>query len=224
MTTFKQKMKKIISGIVLVGALYTAKPMLAQEKKEEPKAQPGAVLILSPTYSATEKSGAFRIAGGGAIKGIGIGGFLDLYGTPEAPVDMQSHYGKVTVGKGLEKIVKGSGVAIELTTSSFGKDEIRAGVYKAGTLLGFSYKGQFYPIAPKGKGPSVGLFIDKQLGKKAAASAFITSDLGDKSYYGEAQVGYEIIKQLSLIIQERYGGKFGEPFKPATHVGFEIKM
>lgn len=224
MKALKEKMKKIIAGALLLGMLYTAKPMMAQEKKEEPKAKPAASLILSPTYSATKEYGAFRIAGGGTVQGLRIGGFLDLYGTKEAPTDMQSHYGKVTVSKGLEKIVKDVGVDVELTTSSFGKDEVRAGVYKTGKLLGFTYKGQFYPIAPKGKGPSVGVFIKKQLGKKASASAFLTSDLGDKSYYGEAQVVYEIIKQLSLIIQERYRGRFGEPFKPETHVGIELKL
>jgi len=224
MKKLKEKIKKTIAGAMLIVALYSAKPAIAQEKKEKVKAQPTAVLVLSPTYSTKREYGAFRIVGGGKACGIGIGGFLELYGTKEAPTDMQSHFGKVTASKSLDSIVKGTGVAVELTTMSDGKDQVRAGIYKTGKLLGFIYKGQFYPIAPKGKGPSVGLFIDKQLGKKVSASAFITSDLGAKSYYGEARIAYEIVKKLSIILQERYRGKFGGKFQPETHIGIEIKL
>jgi len=224
MKPFKEKIKKMVAGTMLIGALYTAKPAIAQEKKEKPKTQPKAVLVLSPTYSTKGEYGAFRISGGGKAYGIGIGGFLDLYGTKESPTDMQSHFGKVTASKSLDSIVKGSGMAVELTTMSSGKDQVRAGIYKTGKLLGFSYKGQLYPIAPKGKGPSAGLFLSKKLAPKLDVSAFLTSDLGAKTYYGEAKIAYKIGKKLSIIMQERYGGKFGGKFKPETHLGIEIKL
>ena len=137
MTTFKQKMKKIIAGALLVGTLYTAKPAMAQATKEEEKSQPkvaeiqkapkpSAAFSLTPAYSVPGQYGTVRVAGGGKVYGVGIGGFLDLTGTKEAPTDMKSHFGKVTASKGLDSIVKGSGIAVELTTISGVKDQVRS--------------------------------------------------------------------------------------------------
>jgi len=231
MKAFKAKMKKMIAAGMLAATIASAMPAIAQEEKkpqpivEVQKApQKQSAFSLTPAYSVPGQYGTVRVAGGGKAGGIGIGGFLDLYGTKDAPTDMSSHYGKVTASKGLDGIVKGTGVAIEFTTISGVKDQVRAGFYKVGKLGKGGYKAQFYPIAPKGKGPSAGVFVSQKITPKLDASAFITSDLGAKTYYGEAQFSYGLAKDFSFILQERYGGKFGEPFKPETHVGIEIKL
>ena len=137
---------------------------------------------------------------------------------------MKTHFGKITASKSLDSLVKGSGVAVELTTKSAGKDEIRAGIYKTGKLGKGGYKVIIYPIAPKGKGPHAGLFLSQKLTDRADLSAFLTSDIGAGTYYGEAKFTYSLAKDFSLLLQERYGGKFGQPFKPQTHVGVEVRF
>lgn len=228
-----QKSKKMMAAAIL-GATLALTPVTMRaedEKKPQPivevqkKPEKAPIISLSPAYSMSGDYGTIRAAGGQKIAGIGVGGFMDFSATKENPTLVQSYFGKITASKGLDSIVKGSGVAVELTAISGGvHDQIRAGFYKAGKLGQGGYKLQFYPIAPKGKGPAVGVFVSQKIASKLDASAFITSDIGAKTYYGEAQFSYGLAKDFSLIIQERYGGKFGEPFKPATHVGFELKI
>jgi hypothetical protein len=228
--SMKQKIKQMIAAGMLAATLSMAPAMAQEEKKpasfvELQKAtQKQSSFTLTPAYSIPGQYETVRICGGGQVAGIGIGGFLDLYGTKDAPTDMSSHCGKVTASKSLDGIVKGSGVAVEFTTISGVKDRVRAGIYQKGQVAGIGYKVQFYPIAPKGKGPSAGVFLSKKITQKLDASAFVTSDLGAKSYYGEAQFSYGLAKDFSLVLQERYGGNFGEPFRPQTHIGIELKL
>jgi len=223
MIKLKQKAKQLVAGTALLGMLYS--PALATQKKEEkPKQVKKGTFAIEPTYSIPGQYGSLKFKGSTEFYGIGVGGFLDMKSTKQAPLDISKHFGKITASKGLDGLVKGAGLAVEYTTMSPGKDELRAGIYKKGKLGDGMYKICLYPIAPKGKGPHVILSAKQKLSDKMAIEAFITSDLGAKKYYGEAMFTYGLAKDFSFIFQQRYGGKFGDKFKPQTHVGLQIKF
>lgn len=229
------KLENGVKAIILAALLAWAKPAMPQTKDEpiqdsiktevQKKETPQWAFFIDPSYSPTEKVGSMRLSWGGSFHGIKVGGFLDLTGTPDDPVNGTTAFGKLTMSQSLDKIkfLKWTSVAMEYTFSSATRDKLRLWFtyvrqFKAdGTIIV-----KFYPLSDRWFEPFVLVGLDKSF-KKLKMSAFCGTDIKSKSFYGEWDISYQATKHIAPFVQGRLWWYTGKPH-PDAYVGLRIKL
>lgn len=230
------KLKYGISVLLFATLLAWAKPAMPQTKNDQaqdsiktetPKKEtPKWAFFIDPSYSPTEKVGSIRLSGGGSFHGVKVGGFLDLTGTPDDPVNGTTAFGKLTMSQSLDKIkfLKWTSVAMEYTFSSATRDKLRLWFtyvrqFKAdGTIIV-----KFYPLSDRWFEPFVLVGLDKSF-KKFKISWFAGTDIKSKSIYGEVDASYQATKHIAPFVQGRFGGDYKGKVHPDAYVGLRIKL
>lgn len=182
-----------------------------------------SAFCIDAAYSPTDDVATFRLAGGGSVHGLNVWGFLDL-SSNDAQDWINSAFGKITVSKSLDKILKGGGVAVEYTLLSEAPDKVRTGVVYRHILANGKAVFKLYPLSEKGLEPYAFLSVDQKMWNKLFASAFVGSDIKSKTYYGEAEATYQITKQIDALFQTRVGGSYTTKPQAGVYVGARVRF
>ena len=172
---------------------------------------------MDPTYSPTDKVVVTRLSWWGSVHGVGVGGFLDLTGTP----DVNSAFGKFTVSKWITKWVS---VGVEYTLNSATPDKVRSWVICKHKLANGKVVYKLYPVSDKWFEPFVLVGVDQKLWEKAFVSAFWWTDIKGKWYYGEAEITHKVTKQIDALFQIRGGGTYTTKPKAWVYVWARVKI
>jgi len=178
---------------------------------------------IDAAYSPNDDISTFRLAGGGSVHGLNVWGFLDL-SSNNAKEGINSAFGKLTVSKSLDKIVKGGGIAVEYTLLSDAPDKVRTGVVYKHSLGNGNVVFKLYPVSEQGLEPYAFLAVDQKMWKKLFASAFVGSDIKSKSYYSEAEITYQVSKQIDALFQTRVGGSYTSKPQAGAYVGARVRF
>jgi hypothetical protein len=201
----------------------TANQDSLQQKKEQTIPKPWSFCI-DPTYDFGNKDWTARITGKGNIHGIKWWWFLDLYTSPEQPLDAQSAFWRFTLSKPTDNIIKWTSIALEYMLNTATADKVRWWIIYA-SKLGNGYTwAKLYPVSEQWFEPYVVLFTDQKIGKKIYCSSFLNNDIANKKYYGETEGTYKITSHIDALLQARYGGKYGEKLKPQWYGGMRINF
>ena len=233
-SSLRQKIKNIVATIITAALLVWAKPAMPQTQKstdqdsiktvQPKKSDPTWAFFLDPAYSPTDKVTTVRLSGGGSVHGVKVGGFLDLTSTPDDVINGSSAFGKLTVSQPLDKVIKGTSLAVEYTFNSATQDKLRWWftyvrlMKKDGSLVI-----KFYPVSEKWFEPFVLVGADKKMGK-FKVSAFCGSDIKSKSFYGEADASYQLTKHIAPFVQGRFGWSYTGKVHPDAYVGLRVKL
>ena len=219
--------KLLGAGILLSALTLVQQPTQAQEKKdankiEETKAQiKTGSFAIDPSYSPMDKVGTVRLSGWSEIAGLHVWWFVDLSWN-----DMQewinSAFGRLTVSKSTDKIVKWTALAIEYMLDSQWPDKIRGWVTYCTSLGNGDIWAKLYPVSDTWFDPYAVIFADQKIGKNLQLSSFLNNNISHKKYYGETEASYKLSSNIDALLQARYGGVYWEQFNPSAYVGVRI--
>lgn len=220
--------------ILVTALLVWAKPAMPQTQKTDPgkdstqtelpkKSENTWVFFIEPAYSPTAHIGTTRLAWWSSVHGLKIGGLLDLTGTEKEPLDINSAGGKVTISSPTSKVIKGVSWAIEYTFSTQAKDQLRWWVVYVHAIKNGTVVLKWYPVSDQWFEPFVFVGADKKFGK-FKVSAFWSTDIKSKGFYGELDASYQATKQIYPFIQGRFGGTYTGKVNPNAYIGMRVKL
>ncbi len=178
---------------------------------------------IDGAYSPTDKMTTFRLAWWWSIHGVNAWWFLDLSGS-DLKEWINSAFGKFTLSKSTNKIIKWSWVAVEYTLNSNTPDKIRAWILYKHKLANWGIAFKLYPVSDKWFEPFVLVWADQKLWEKIFASAFVWSDIKSKTYYWEAEATYKFTKQIEALLQTRVWWGYTSKPKAWLYVWTRIKF
>lgn len=220
-----QETSKIIAAIFILGTLNS--PVNAQDKSSADStknvpAKSGSFAI-DPTYSPQDNIGTFRLSGWWSISGINAWWFLDLSWN-DFKEGINSAFGKLTLSKSTDKIIKWTSVAIEYMLDFQSPDKVRGWLIYGTKIWNGSIGTKLYPVSDKWFDPYAVVFVNQKIWEKIKISSFLNNDITNKKYYGETEATYKINSNIDALLQARYGGMYGKKCNPSWYIGARINF
>ncbi len=178
---------------------------------------------IDGTYSPTDEIATFRLAWWWSIHGVSAGWFLDLSGN-DLKKWINSAFGKFTLSKSTDKIIKWSWVAVEYTLNSNSPDKVRSWILYKHKLANWGVVFKLYPVSDKWFEPFVLVWADQKLWEKIFTSAFVWSDIKSKTYYWEAEATYKVTKKIEALLQTRVWWNYNSKPEAWVYVWARVKF